>query len=190
MSVEALVAAVKAYAAANPAGPIVGRGWIETHWPEKRFPTRADLDRAVAARPVWLERADGHAAVGNSAALALGGVTRDTPAPKGGEILKGSDGEPTGMLVDNAMTLVDRKMPPLSGRAAGRGGAHRRRALRRARLDRHGQHERRRRRHDGDRGPGRARATCRSGSTTTSTSSPASGCWTKAPTPTPAAGCG
>ncbi|HQR90708.1 MAG TPA: amidohydrolase family protein, partial [Caulobacter sp.] len=46
-SVEALIKAVAAHAAANPDGPIYGRGWIETHWPEKRFPSRADLDRAA-----------------------------------------------------------------------------------------------------------------------------------------------
>ena len=113
-SVEELVAAVKAYAAQHPTGPIYGRGWIETHWPEKRFPTRQDIDRAVPDRPVWLERADGHAGVGNTAALALGGVTRETPAPKGGEILKDASGEPSGMLVDNAMAMIDQKLPPPS----------------------------------------------------------------------------
>ena len=112
-SVAALVAAVKAYAAAHPGTePIFGRGWIETHWPENRFPTRADLDAPSPDRPVWLGRADGHAAVANSAALALAGVTGDTAAPAGGEILKDAAGEPTGMLIDNAMALVDGKMPP------------------------------------------------------------------------------
>jgi predicted amidohydrolase YtcJ len=87
---------------------IVGRGWIETHWPEQRFPTRADLDAAAPGHPVYLTRADGHASVANSKALALGGVTRATTAPAGGAILKDAKGEPTGMLIDDAQALVER----------------------------------------------------------------------------------
>jgi predicted amidohydrolase YtcJ len=113
-SVEDLVSAVKAYAAAHPDGPIFGRGWIETHWPEKRFPSRADLDRAAPGRVVVLERADGHAVVASSAALAKAGVTKDTAAPTGGQILKGDDGQPTGMLVDHAQSLVAGVIPPPS----------------------------------------------------------------------------
>jgi predicted amidohydrolase YtcJ len=113
-SVEALVAAVKAHAAAHPEGPIFGRGWIETHWPEKRFPNRADLDRAAPGRVVVLERADGHASVASSAALALAGITRDTAAPTGGQILKGEDGQPTGMLIDHAQALAAGVIPPPS----------------------------------------------------------------------------
>lgn len=113
-SVEALVAAVKAYAAAHPDGPIHGRGWIETHWPEKRFPNRADLDRAAPGRVVVLERADGHASVVSSAALAQAGVARDTAAPAGGQILKGDDGQPSGMLIDHAQSLVAGVIPPPS----------------------------------------------------------------------------
>ena len=61
---------LKAYAAANPGkGWIIGRGWNQENWPDKRFPTSADLDAVVSDRPVWLERVDGHASVGNSAAL-------------------------------------------------------------------------------------------------------------------------
>ncbi|HEY9236229.1 MAG TPA: amidohydrolase, partial [Phenylobacterium sp.] len=92
--------------------PISGRGWIETHWPEKRFPTRADLDAAVPDRPVALTRADGHALVANSKMLALAGLTAGTEAPSGGQILKDASGQPTGMLIDNAMDLVAGKIPP------------------------------------------------------------------------------
>src|SRR5512134_2468661 len=53
-SIAALQAALGAYAARNRSGPIVGRGWIETHWPDGRMPTHIDLDRMVADRPVWL----------------------------------------------------------------------------------------------------------------------------------------
>ncbi len=114
-SVEALVARLKAWAAANPGGEVIsGAGWIETHWPEKRFPTRADLDRAAPDRPVVLSRADGHAVVVNSAMLKLAGITAQTAAPAGGQILKDAKGEPDGMLIDNAMGLVRAKVPPPS----------------------------------------------------------------------------
>ena len=90
---------------------IVGRGWIESQWSPPRFPTRADLDTAVPDRPVYLTRADGHAAVVNSRALELAGVNRSTPNPTGGEILRDASGEPNGMLIDRAMNLVRRLAP-------------------------------------------------------------------------------
>ena len=113
-SVAELVAAVKAYAAAHPEGAIYGRGWIETHWPEKRFPTKADLDAAAPGRIIVLGRSDGHASVASSAALAKAGVTKDTPAPPGGQILKGADGQPDGMLIDHAQSLIAAVIPPPS----------------------------------------------------------------------------
>lgn len=113
-SVAELVAAVKAHAAAHPEGAIYGRGWIETHWPEKRFPNRADLDAAAPGRVIVLQRADGHAMVASTAALAKAGVTKDTVAPAGGQILKGSDGAPDGMMIDHAQTLVAAVIPPPS----------------------------------------------------------------------------
>lgn len=99
------------YAAQHRDGPIVGRGWIETHWPEGRFPTRADLDAIVSDRPVLLERIDGHAAVVNSAALALAGIEAASVAPEGGAIERDEAGQPTGMLIDNATTLVEARLP-------------------------------------------------------------------------------
>lgn len=117
-SIAALTARLADWAKAHPGTDVIsGRGWIETHWPEKRFPTRQDLDRAVPDRPVVLGRADGHAVVANSRMLALAGITRDTSAPAGGEILKDAQGEPTGMLIDNAMGLVRSKVPPPSAAA-------------------------------------------------------------------------
>ena len=69
-SIADLQARLKAYAAANPdARWILGRGWNQELWAEKRFPTAADLDAVVSDRPVWLGRVDGHAAVANSAAM-------------------------------------------------------------------------------------------------------------------------
>src|SRR6266568_299391 len=94
---------------------ITGRGWIETFWNPPQFPTRADLDKIAPDNPVFLTRADGHAAVGNSAALKTAAVTRETANPFGGEILKDPRiGEPSGMLLDNAMDLVAKNIPPPS----------------------------------------------------------------------------
>ena len=105
------MARLTAWAEANPEGPIVGRGWIETHWPEARFLTAADLDAAAPGRVVLLSRSDGHAVVASSAALAAAGVDASTVAPSGGEILKGPDGQPTGLLVDAAEGLVAGLLP-------------------------------------------------------------------------------
>src|SRR6266550_1821706 len=92
---------------------ITGRGWIETFWNLPQFPTRSHLDKIAPRNPVFLTRADGHAAIANSLALKIAGITRDTPNPFGGEILKDkTSGEPTGMLLDNAMDLVSKDIPP------------------------------------------------------------------------------
>ena len=113
-SVADLKSRVAAASQGLPAGDtLYGRGWIETHWPEGRFPTRADLDAVVSDRPVLLERADGHAMVVNSRALEMAGITGATRAPEGGAITLDGDGQPTGMLVDNAMALVQDLMPGL-----------------------------------------------------------------------------
>jgi len=82
---------------------IVGRGWIETHWPEGRFPTAADLDEAAPDRPVVLGRADGHALVANSTAMAHVWINNSYRAPDGGQALRDADGRLTGMFIDNAM---------------------------------------------------------------------------------------
>lgn len=106
-SIEELVDIVASTAQETPEGEtIYGRGWIESQWPEGRFPNRADLDEASLAHPIVLERADGHSMVANSAALAKAGVTRETADPDGGRIERDAAGEPTGMLIDNAMNLL------------------------------------------------------------------------------------
>ncbi len=110
-SVADAMGRLSAWAEAHPEGPIVGRGWIETHWPEGRFLTRQDLDAAAPGRVVLLGRADGHAVTASTAALQAAGITHDTVAPSGGEIHKDADGEPTGFLVDAAEQLVAGLMP-------------------------------------------------------------------------------
>src|SRR4051794_17844057 len=96
---------LRAYAAANPEVRwIIGRGWNQELWPDKRFPTAADLDAVVPDRPVVLERVDGHALVANSAAMKAARVTASTKAPPGGRI-------ESGLFVDAARGLVDRSIP-------------------------------------------------------------------------------
>ncbi len=113
-SIKALVETLATEIAKTPKGETVyGRGWIETHWPEDRFPNRQDLDTVSPDNPVILQRADGHAMVVNSAALKAAGITRDTKPPFGGDILHGDDGTPTGMLIDHAMGLVKGLVPKL-----------------------------------------------------------------------------
>ncbi|MEY2499151.1 MAG: hypothetical protein QOD12_2707 [Verrucomicrobiota bacterium] len=91
---------------------ITGRGWIETFWQPPQFPTRGDLDKIAPDNPVFLTRADGHAAIANSAALKTARVDKNTPNPFGGEILKDKQtGEPTGMLLDHAQELVAKNIP-------------------------------------------------------------------------------
>ena len=112
-SLADLQARLRDYAAARPADPwIVGRGWNQELWPDKRFPMAADLDAVVADRPVILERVDGHAVVVNSAALKAAGVTAATKDPTGGEIERDAAGKPTGLIIDSATELVASKVPP------------------------------------------------------------------------------
>ena len=109
---EDFLAKVKARVAQTEPGKwITGRGWIETFWKPPTFPTREDLDKIAPNNPILLERADGHAAVVNSAALKIAGINRDTANPFGGEILKGKAGDPNGMLLDYAQDLVEKKIP-------------------------------------------------------------------------------
>ena len=92
---------------------ITGRGWIETFWKPPVFPTREDLDKVAPVNPVFLVRADGHGAVANTKALKIAGIDAKTSNPFGGEILRDKKtGEALGMLLDNAMELVARKIPP------------------------------------------------------------------------------
>ena len=99
-------------AGGKPGAWLTGSGWIESRWSPPVFPTRQDLDAAVADRPVVLKRADGHALVANSLALQRAGIDQNTADPPGGSIFRDATGTPTGMLIDNAMELVERLLPP------------------------------------------------------------------------------
>lgn len=110
---EDVLARLREFAERTPGdGWIIGIGWDQNDWPEKRFPTAADLDAAFPERPVWLYRIDGHAGWANSAALRATG--RDLAGDwqvDGGLIERDAAGKPTGILVDAAMSLVDRARP-------------------------------------------------------------------------------
>jgi predicted amidohydrolase YtcJ len=111
-SIAELQQKLREHAGAHAEGAIYGRGWIETHWPERRFPNSADLDAIVADRPVLLERIDGHAAVANTPALRLAQIDNNTADPPGGRIERDAAGAATGMLIDNAVNLVQSRFPP------------------------------------------------------------------------------
>ena len=90
---------------------IEGRGWNHTHWDIGRFPTAEELDQVVSDRPVWLSRVDGHAGWANTKAMEMAGITAETEAPEGGKIIRDENGNPTGVFVDAAMSLVSSEIP-------------------------------------------------------------------------------
>lgn len=116
-SISDIQTAIRAYAARNPQLPwiVSGAGWHIAHLREQRYPTRQELDAACSDRPVYLPRV-GHAAVANSAALAMSGIDRHTPNPSGGKIEHdAATGELTGVLLEPpAFELVARHLPPNS----------------------------------------------------------------------------
>jgi predicted amidohydrolase YtcJ len=112
-SIADLQQRLRDYASANPGSVwISGFGWNQELWPDKRYPTAADLDAAVPDRPVVLERVDGHALVVNTSALKAAGVTAATADPSGGKIERDANGNPTGLFIDSARALIERAIPP------------------------------------------------------------------------------
>jgi predicted amidohydrolase YtcJ len=111
-SLAGALQAIGEHARANPSSAwLRGRGWNQENWKLGRFPTAADLDAVVPDRPAWLQRVDGHAAWANHRALAAAGITRATPDPVGGKIMRDANGEPSGVLVDAAQELVEKVLP-------------------------------------------------------------------------------
>jgi predicted amidohydrolase YtcJ len=91
---------------------IRGRGWDQNLFTPAEFPGHAPLDAAAPKHPVALFRIDGHALWANAVAMRAAGVHRATPDPPGGKILRDAAGEPTGVFIDHAMSLIEAKMPP------------------------------------------------------------------------------
>jgi hypothetical protein len=90
---------------------ILGGTWDHENWPGAPLPTREWIDAVTPDNPVFLSRYDGHMSLANSVAMKLAGVTRDTPTPAGGEIVKDANGEPTGIFKDAAESVLDRVIP-------------------------------------------------------------------------------
>jgi predicted amidohydrolase YtcJ len=100
------------FAAKQPSGRwISGGGWDHENWTPARLPTRQSIDAVTAGHPVFVNRLDGHMGLANSQALQLAGISRDTPDPPGGTIVRDAAGEPTGVLKDAAMERMYRAIP-------------------------------------------------------------------------------
>jgi len=96
----------------QPGEWITGRGWDQNDWLDTHFSTKELLDGVAPQNPVYLRRIDGHAAWVNSRLLELAGIDSHTPDPPGGKIVRNEQGEPTGILIDNAVDLIEKKLPP------------------------------------------------------------------------------
>ncbi len=111
-SMEEIQARLKKFADADPEAPwLVGYGW-QYSWIPGRLPTREDIDKVVANRPVYLVAYDGHTGWANTKALQVAGVTKDTPFSGFGEVVRDTKGELTGVLKESAQNLVRGKIPP------------------------------------------------------------------------------
>ena len=112
-SEEEFVRRVAAKARTLPPGRWMrGGDWDEESWPSEKLPTRWLIDAVTPRTPVFISRYDGHAALANSLALELAGISKDTPVPSGGVIVRDpKSGEPTGVLKDAAQDLVAKVIP-------------------------------------------------------------------------------
>lgn len=115
---EAVVNKMQEYGKTAPMEWIYGRGWDQNDWAVKEYPNTKILDSLFPNRPVYLKRVDGHAALANSMALRLAGITAETRIAGGSIALE--NGLPTGLLIDNAMHLVESKIPEISDSLAQR----------------------------------------------------------------------
>ncbi len=111
---EEFVRRIAAFAGTLPTGTwITGGDWDHEHWGGE-LPARDWIDTVTPDHPVWVNRLDGHMALANSRALQAARIDATTAPGDGGEIVRQRSGEPTGVLKDNAMALVDRVVPPPS----------------------------------------------------------------------------
>jgi predicted amidohydrolase YtcJ len=113
---DVLATVAAALAKLKPGEWIRGRGWDEGKLKERRHITAADLDKVAPNNPVWLTHTTGHYGVGNTYAMKIAGLNKDTPAPAGGTIVRNSNGEPNGVLLESAQNLIT-KFVPLPTRA-------------------------------------------------------------------------
>jgi predicted amidohydrolase YtcJ len=107
---EEVLLRLQAFAAENPDGWLIGRGWDQNDWEVAIYPDRVQLDSLFPNRPVYLSRVDGHAAVANAVALEAAQIDASTQI-SGGELLKRANGQLTGLLIDNAANRVEAVLP-------------------------------------------------------------------------------
>jgi hypothetical protein len=111
-SLEVFVRRIGEYAGHAAKGEWIRAGdWDETKWSPAKLPTRQDIDAVTPNNPVAVDRYDGHMILVNSKALALAGITAQTPNPPGGVIVRDAAGQPTGALADAAAELVEKVIP-------------------------------------------------------------------------------
>ncbi len=113
---DEIITRLKEYSKTAPTQWIYGRSWDQNNWEVKEFPNKKKLDELFPNRPVYLKRVDGHAAVANQTALDLAGITTETKV-EGGKIEQ-KNNQLTGVLLDNAMLLVEKHIPEIDEKLA------------------------------------------------------------------------
>jgi predicted amidohydrolase YtcJ len=112
VDIPTLTRALREWKSQNPGSEwVLGARYNQNLFPQAKHPHKRDLDTVFPHLPVFAVQTSKHAAVANSAALKLAGIGRDTPNPPGGEIVRDADGEPTGVLLESAMMLVEDILP-------------------------------------------------------------------------------
>lgn len=111
---DVLARVAAAVAKTKPGEWIRGRGWDEGKLAERRHITAADLDKVAPNNPVWLTNTTGHYGVGNTYAMKIAELRKGTPDPPAGTIVHEADGDPNGVLLESAMNLVTRHVPPMT----------------------------------------------------------------------------
>ena len=113
---DEVISRITEYSKNAPMEWLYGRSWDQNDWPIKEFPNKEKLDQLFPNRPVYLKRIDGHAAIANQKALDIAGIDLNTKL-NGGEVEQ-KNGKLTGVLIDNAMLLVEKHLPQISDEMA------------------------------------------------------------------------
>ena len=113
---DEVISRITEYSKNAPMEWLYGRSWDQNDWPVKEFPNKEKLDQLFPNRPVYLKRIDGHAAIANQKALDIAGIDLNTKL-NGGEVEQ-KNGKLTGVLIDNAMLLVEKHLPQISDEMA------------------------------------------------------------------------
>ena len=113
---EEIIQKMTVYAKTAPTEWLYGRSWDQNDWPVKEFPNKTKLDELFPDRPVYLKRVDGHAAIANQKALDIAGISPETKVSGG--TVEVQNGKLTGILIDNAMLLVEKHIPEISDEMA------------------------------------------------------------------------